>query len=443
MQESGTGPAWSPPVRREIRGEAIHVQLRLSSTERSRVVSTRERVEVEPAKSTAGMDIRSAMRGRSNALGVLRLLLAAAVIFSHAFPLGGWGGDPFFSWSNGQENLGGVAVLGFFAISGYLITKSGTNSGVVSYLWRRVLRIFPAFWGVLLVGLLVIGPIAWFAEGRSLDEYASRWPGGPLWYFIGNMSLVINQWGIHDIFIETTPYGEAVGYSVFNGSLWTLAYEFGCYLMIGALVLFGLLRRAPYVVPALTGVFLLLQGLRFLAPDVFAIIPGWFGDPLAVNLSLGFLWGACIAVYSHRIRVSDVGGVLSIGIVVASYLTVGFGFVGLPALAYALLWAAVRLPERVKKIGSRNDYSYGIYLYGFLVQQLFASFGWHEWGYVPYVAISLVAATACAMASWHLIEKPALSLKDRGPGRGVAYWVERVRNRERKAPQPAAGKESA
>ncbi|WP_169053763.1 acyltransferase [Agromyces sp. H66] len=394
-------------------------------------------------RSAAGLDFRAAMRGRSNALGVLRLVLASAVIVSHAFPLGGWGDDPFFSWSHGQENLGGVAVLGFFAISGYLITKSGVNSGVVPFLWRRVLRIFPAFWAVLLVGILVVGPIAWFAEGRTLDGYASRWPGGPLWYFIGNMTLVINQWGIHDIFVESTPYGQAVGYSVFNGSLWTLAYEFGCYLMIGALVLFGLLRRAPFVVPLLTGVFLVLQGLRFLAPEVFALLPGWFGDPLAVNLSLAFLWGAVIAVYSHRVRVSDVAGVISIAVAAASYATYGFGFVGLPALAYALLWAAVRLPERVKRIGSRNDYSYGIYLYGFLVQQLFASFGWHALGYVPYVLISLAAATAFAMASWHLLEKPALSLKDRGPGRGVAYWVDRARNRERKATLPAAGKESA
>jgi peptidoglycan/LPS O-acetylase OafA/YrhL len=172
-----------------------------------------------------------------------------------------------------------------------------------------------------------------------------------------------------------------------------------------------------------------LQALRFLAPEAFAVLPFWIGDPLAVNLSLAFLWGSCLAMYGHRIRVDDRLGILAVVLVVASYLTVGFGFIGLPALAYALMWAAVRLPERLKRIGSRNDYSYGIYLYGFLMQQLFAFFGWYEWGYLPYVAVSLVAATAFAMASWHLLEKRALALKDRGPGRGVPYWMDRVRIR--------------
>lgn len=396
-----------------------------------------------------GLDLRSAMRGRSNALGALRLVLAALVIFSHAFPLGGWGEDPVFSWSHYQENLGGVAVLGFFAISGYLITKSGVNSTIVPYLWRRFLRIFPAFWAVLLVSILVVGPIAWFIEGGAFGDYVSRWPGGPLWYFIGNWTLLIHQWGIHDIFVATTPYGQAVGYSAFNGSLWTLVYEFGCYLMIGVLVVFGLLRRARVVVPALTVLFLGLQVFRLVAPSSFQSAFAWaqvtplIAPSLVVNLTLVFLWGACLAIYGHRVRIDDRLGILATLVAVGSYFTLGFGVVGLPALAYALMWAAVRLPQRIKRIGSVNDYSYGIYLYGFLVQQLFASFGWYRWGYVPYVAISLIVATACAMASWHLLEKPALGLKDRGPGRGVRYWIDWVRERRGSVSTGAPRKEEA
>ncbi|QTX05269.1 acyltransferase family protein [Agromyces archimandritae] len=384
--------------------------------------------------------IAEAMRGRGNSLGLLRLVLAVLVVFSHAVPLGGWGEDPVFSWSKGQENLGGFAVLGFFAISGYLISRSGMSSAFVPYLWRRVLRIFPAFWLVLLVGIVIVGPIAWFAEGRGLGEYASRWPGGPLWYFLGNWDLRIGQWGIHDIFVETTPYGQAVGYSVFNGSLWTLAYEFFCYLLIGALVLFGLIRRAPWIVPVLTAVFFVLQVIRLVSLEAFALVLGPFADPYLVNLTLVFLWGSVLAVYGSRVPIDDRAGWASVVLVFGTAAFGGFGIIGLPALGYALLWAAVRLPEPMRRVGARNDYSYGLYLYGFLAQQLLAYFGLHLLGYVPYVLGALLLAGACAVASWHLVERPALELKNRGPGRGARYWIDRARNRRPKAGTRTEGK---
>ncbi|PWG11974.1 hypothetical protein DF268_18615 [Streptomyces sp. V2] len=41
-------------------------------------------------------------------------------------------------------------------------------------------------------------------------------------------------------------------------------------------------------------------------------------------------------------------------------------FPDLRCLAYALVWLAIRLPAPFRRIGARNDYSYGIYIYGFL-----------------------------------------------------------------------------
>lgn len=368
--------------------------------------------------------LRDAMRGRSNALGLLRLLLASAVILSHAFPLSGRGEDPFFRLSLNQENFGGFAVLGFFAISGYLITKSGMSTGVVEFLWRRALRIFPAFWVVLVVGALVIGPLVWFLEARPWDEYFVATPGGPLSYFTANWDLTIRQWGILDVFVDT-PYGAVAG-SVLNGSLWTLRYEWLCYLMIALLVLFGVLTRAKVIVPALTLVFLLLQLMRLTSPDTLGKAVPWLADPFQINLTLVFLWGACFAVYADKVLIDDRLGLLAIAVSVYTVFNGGFGIFGFPAFAYALLWLAVRLPEPLRRIGSKNDYSYGIYLYGFLMQQLAAYLGWNRWGYVPYVVVTLAMSVACAMVSWHLIEKWALELKDRGPGRGVGYWYRKL-----------------
>lgn len=111
------------------------------------------------------VSIADALAGHRNSLGVIRLVLASAVIFAHAYPLGGFGAGPWLTYTNNQVSLGSLAVLGFFAISGYLITKSGLNADVLQYLWRRVLRIFPAFWVVLLIGAFVVGPLVWVANG--------------------------------------------------------------------------------------------------------------------------------------------------------------------------------------------------------------------------------------------------------------------------------------
>jgi peptidoglycan/LPS O-acetylase OafA/YrhL len=69
-----------------------------------------------------------------------------------------------------------------------------------------------------------------------------------------------------------------------------------------------------------------------------------------------------------------------------------------------------------------------VYIYGFLVQQLLSWLGVNRWGYLPYVFVSLVISFAFAWLSWHGIEKHAMSLKDRGPGRGIPHWRDRLMN---------------
>lgn len=402
----------------------------------SKIRRTRIRVRVSSAAISAPVEpltLRAGLRGRGNALGIIRFLLASAVIVSHGFPLSGRGEDPFFARFLGQENLGGVAVIGFFAISGYLITRSGMGSGILEYLWRRALRIFPAFWIVLAVGAFVVGPIVWMMEQRPLSEYFVPGAGGPIGYITSNWQLAIHQWGIHDIFAATTPYGQSVGGSVFNGSLWTLRYEWFCYMVIAVLVLFGVFARAKIIVPALTVVFLFLQIVRLSNPALLAQVVPWLADPITINLTLIFLWGACLAVYADKVIIDDKLGLLALAVTVYTLFNGGFALFGFPAFAYLLFWMAIRAPMPVKKMFSKNDYSYGIYLYGFLVQQFIAYLGWYRWGYVVYTLIALVLSCALAFASWHLIEKRALALKDWGPGKGLSYWYHRVRARFAKA----------
>lgn len=373
-----------------------------------------------------GISLGVALSGHRNALGIIRLALAALVIFDHAFPLGGFGEDPFWRYTRGQTSLGGIAVGGFFAVSGYLIVKSGAGADILQFVWRRVIRIFPAFWGVLAFGAFVVGPIAWVLGGRSLGTYLTLGPGGPLDYITANWTLTIGRYGIHDLFLGT-PYGQTVQASVLNGSLWTLAYEWGCYMMVAVLAVSALLVRARIVVPILTGLIFILQIAAKIAPDQIGAIAPLFADPQVLFLASAFLVGSTIGIYSDKVPYDDRMGITAAGIFVVSMFYGGFAVFGVIAGGYFVLYLAARLPRAVQWIGAKNDYSYGVYVYGFLVQQCLAALGVQRFGYGLFALAALPVTFALAWLSWHGIEKHALALKSWGPGRGLHHWWTRIR----------------
>jgi peptidoglycan/LPS O-acetylase OafA/YrhL len=357
-----------------------------------------------------------------NSLGIVRLTLSILVIFSHSFYLGGWGVDPLLAVFQGQDSVGGVAVLAFFAISGFLITQSGLRVGPIQFIWRRFLRIFPAYWAVLIITAFIVGPVVWVTSGRQLSDFFVQSPQGPFAYVLGNLDLNQRQWGIFDIY-ASTPWG-----AVFNGSLWTLAYEWGAYLIVFGLILFGVMQKARILIPILTAFYFLAELSHQIVPGSAAQIIPYFADHFRVNLTLIFLFGACLAVYAKFVVVDWRIGILSIATVSTSLLYGGWTIVGYPALAYFVLWFSLALPKTFQWIGQKNDYSYGTYIYGFLVQQTTAYLGWHNWGYIPWTLASTAITLCCAWLSWHLIEKRAMALKGIGPGRGSGYWVNKLKN---------------
>ncbi|WP_150952362.1 acyltransferase family protein [Microbacterium testaceum] len=385
----------------------------------------------------SGVSLGEALDGHRNSLGVLRLILASLVIVDHAFPLGGFDEDPFWRYTNGQTSLGGLAVGGFFAVSGYLIVKSGVATDVVQFLWRRAIRIFPAFWGVLVFAAFVVGPSVWWAEGRPLGEYFTLGPGGPFGYVTANWTLSIGAYGIHDLFVET-PYGQTVQASVLNGSLWTLAYEWGFYLLIAVLAVSAVLARARIVVPALTGAFLVAHVASVVAPDRMGAILPLLADPQVIFLGTAFLVGSTLGIYSERIAYDDRLGILAAVVLIGTMFTGGFAVLGIPAGGYLVLYLAARLPRWLQWIGAKNDYSYGVYVYGFLVQQCLAYLGVFRAGYVLFTLAAVPITFFLAWLSWHVIEKRALALKNWGPGKGIAFWRSRWTSRSRSASTDAS-----
>jgi peptidoglycan/LPS O-acetylase OafA/YrhL len=385
------------------------------------------RFSTEPPASDRS--VLSALNGHNNSLGIMRLVLALAVIASHAYPLGGFGVEPLIGVLGASDSLGAIAVAGFFAISGYLVLRSALSGDVFQFMWKRALRIFPGYWVALLVGVFAVGPLIWLLERRELGDYFRSGVGSVYSYLASNADLSIGPWGVWDIFASTTPYGEATGASVFNGSIWTLTYEWSSYLAVAVLLGLGLLRFTRLTVLFTTAFFAVFNLLHHFQPQIAAATVGIYVDGYFASLGFLFFVGASIGAYADKIRFTTWVGVASGVIVVVSLFAGGWKIFGYLAMPYFLLWVATILPQRLQWIGQKNDYSYGIYLYGFLVQQTTAYFGLHKLGIELWIALSMVISFGLAWLSWKLIERPAINLKSVGPGRGFRYWWSKLTKR--------------
>ena len=324
---------------------------------------------------------------RHNSLNALRLVLAVLVIASHARPLGGFGPDP--RW--GDFTVGTWAVAGFFAISGWLIMRSRLSSSLGGYLWRRFLRIYPAF----LVCLGVVGfgfaPLGLALGGGSYGVLDG------VRYVGGNALLAITQTGVGDT-LNAVPYPDA-----WNGSLWTLFYEALCYLMVGLIVTVVTRRRLPAVM--MFG----LVGLTAAELAIGAGLPAPYALHLLTMLVPFFFAGGVLFLYRSRIPVTVPLAGLAGALCLLIALTGVNGVLLAVPLAYLCLWLGDRLP--LQTLGARNDISYGVYIYAFPVQQILALLDVQRAGLVVFALAAIVCTVPLAALSWFAVERPARRLQ--------------------------------
>ncbi|MFF7587464.1 acyltransferase family protein [Kitasatospora purpeofusca] len=357
--------------------------------------------------------------GRENGFGLLRLLLALSVIFAHAMPLGVRRGSIGAHWSGGQVELGGLAVSGFFVLSGFLITGSGARLSTARFLWNRAIRILPGLWACLLVTAFVVAPLVAYRE-HLLDGFWSH-PQGPWQYVMANWSIGTGQPGISGLLTHNADAG-------FNGSLWSLAYEVLCYLAVAALAALGVLRRARWVVlGTVVALYAYMVHLAIDGPGLRSPIyiptgfPDWrfpflgeIGTDKILPLGLLFGLGAVAELYKKSLRMNGILALLAFALLVGSARYGGFYLIGFPSLAYLLIWLACCMPRPLTKVGAKADFSYGVYIYAFPIQQGLALWHVQRHGYAVYTGASVVLALVAAVLSWYLVEKPALKLKNLG-----------------------------
>ena len=331
--------------------------------------------------------------GHFESLNALRLILALMVMASHSVGLC-WGNDHrefLIQLTRRQESFGSIAVDGFFLISGMLITASWFRCGSMQvFLYRRVLRIYPAF----VVALLFSG-IAAFAFCPELRQQVNL--PGYAHALVHDAALLGTQTAALPGAFQHNPVPAIV-----NGSLWTIDWEFRCYLLVAVLGLFCLLHRRKAVLTA----FLLTWILY--AHDVRTLSEPWRSE---FRLLAFFLAGMVAWLYRDKL-------VFSVPRVVAcaAVLLVTARFAPLCSLAlplagsYLLLWIAAGPGCRAIRWTNKTDLSYGVYLYAFPIQQILAQFPALRRPALN-LALAIPLTLGCAFLSWRFVEKPCLSLK--------------------------------
>lgn len=336
-------------------------------------------------------------RARANNIGLLRLILALLVLFSHSFPLSGsLDREPLYAATDGLLSFGFVAVDGFFLLSGFLILQSFLRTpSAAAFVAKRIRRLYPGYlvaWPIsLLIGAIWSGHAADF-----LVELARQHDG----LIQSALFLRGTEVGPPEAF-PNNPFPIAM-----NGSTWTLQFELMCYAALLAAGSFGLLRRQRWII----GLAVVWYMIAFAE---------WFYDVGHADVHLArflkfFTLGSCVAtLWPSGPRVPWWGLVAALGALALSTMHPVANALVYP-LALAVILFGVAFLRATPWAGwfHHVDLSYGVYIYAFPIQQIIISaIGPHQPLTVFYLALPPVLSLAAL--SWHFIEAPCLRVKDR------------------------------
>lgn len=342
------------------------------------------------------ISLNSAILRSRNSLNFIRFTLAALVIFGHAFPLVEGRNDRL-------EFLAGMAVNLFFCISGFLILASAQRVSLPSYIWRRFLRIFPAYWVSMLFVVCVGVPIAYLLGASTF-----------IWNTQENLNYITSNFDLYKLQFNIPGTLESNPNIAWNSSAWTLWFEFVAYLCLIPFVYLPWVQKYQKVTVTLAFALSLFMYPLLAAVDATTNMYWSFARlvPLFLAGSLLYVWGEYIKVRRLPIITASVATValhwwnpevlMNISQVLFAYGVLGF------AAVLKVYW------------GYKNDLSYGVYIYAFPVQQLLVAAGSSELGIALNSVLTLLITMGLAYLSWNLVEKPAMRAKSLLPVKSLA-----------------------
>lgn len=351
------------------------------------------------------------MSGNDNNLNLLRVVAALLVLVSHSFVIvtGDVGREPL-RITHGLT-FGSIAVDVFFLVSGLLVTRSIVNrNDAIAFVTARALRIWP---GLVVSLLLVAYVLGGAVTGLPMTEYLGS--AGTFNFVFRGVTMAVTLPALPGVFTNN-PFGDAA-----NLSLWTLpaevrmyAYLLGAWLVTCAA---GRLKRKAFMT-------VIALAFGYYAASHMASHGGtieWSG----ARLPFMFFTGALASLFAGRVVMSRLmaSAALCLLLVTAAFGGATFFIAYSVTLPYLVLWLAFEPGGTIRLYNKAGDYSYGLYIYAWPVQQaiIFAHPGLSVFAHI---LLSITATLPLAATSWHLVEKPAMRVG--------------VRLRRRPVPQPQA-----
>lgn len=326
-------------------------------------------------------------RLKQNNFDLLRLLFAGTVCFVHADVLSGYEPLGWISRVLSSE----VAVKSFFVVSGFLIFMSyERSSSLSSYANKRIRRIYPAYFTVVL--LAALGLV--FASSKSFAEYFSvEW----LKYLGANLAFMN--------FLQPTLPGvfEHNPFTAVNGALWTLKVEAMFYISVPVFVY--LMKRI-----STSGVLLFTYFFSVTYAILMTSLAERTGSGMYAELAhqlpgqLAYFIAGAFFYYYLPVFEKNAYFFLVVGIA----LLIADHFYPLPFLEPFALAAVVvffGLFLYAGNFAKYGDFSYGTYILHFPIIQLFVQYGWLADKPWLYLATVIVLTAVAGFAMWHLVEK--------------------------------------
>ncbi|RKT26713.1 peptidoglycan/LPS O-acetylase OafA/YrhL [Paraburkholderia sp. RAU2J] len=358
-----------------------------------------------------------ALKRNGNNFDLVRLLAAVAVVYGHSYLL--QAPDGTTDWVQnalGFDGFGAFGVYAFFLLSGMLVTASfdRQRSGP-RFVALRIARLWPAVALGSVVTVFIIGPL--FTTLPLREYFAS----GMTWANLDNFSTIAlkTRWTLPGVFEHNRMPHEICA------TLWTLPLEVRCYVIVLVTGMLGLLSSPRGVLPAaaLGGAAIVvrvhLPHLQLGVRDFSHPANGYsfWPEPFFI---LGML------LYGWRERV-DINGLTALGFAMVFLVfrdTAGAQPLFYLAFVYGVLW--VGTTPTLRRFVPRHDYSYGIYLYGFMVQQCVANIA-PQLSHVMSLVVAAPLILVSAALSWHFVERPVLTWcrtrlapQHRSPATGMA-----------------------
>jgi peptidoglycan/LPS O-acetylase OafA/YrhL len=338
--------------------------------------------------------------GRDNNFNLIRFLAALSVLFGHSIGVLGLPSAYEFFFDHLGLSLAEMAVDVFFVTSGFLVTASLINRGnLIAFLWARVLRIYPALWVMLALTIFALAPALTTLPLADFLSAPKTWD-----YFTKCATLIGGvRYSLPGVFDSMPLKGE------FNGSLWTLPIEFRLYLYLAAgWLVFALL---PAIRVRALALIVALAAAAFLVTIVRGRLTGAAFNAADTRIFM-FLAGSGLYLWRDRAPLSRAFLFAApAALLLASFDKRAF------FLAYALLLAPLvvhvaYLPKgRIRAFNGWGDFSYGVYIWAFPIQQTLACL-FPGTPLLAFIAVAAVLTVAVAALSWFLIEERALALKD-------------------------------